>query len=106
MCKWRPHYSHIEFCFKLEKILEKLKDQLTEQTNRKIALFLVEPRNRPSESRALRLKMRKREREREIERERGKQKDFRAVLFRDSEERREFFQRMGTFHLFGLRRSL
>lgn len=98
----RHLFSHIEFCFKLGKILGKLKDKLTEQTYRKIVLFLVEPRNRQSESRALRLEMR--EREWEKERERGR-KIF-VLFYLDSEEGREFFQRIGILHLFGLRRSL
>ena len=29
-----------------------------------------------------------------------------AILFKDSKDRREFLQRMGMFHLFGLRRNL
>ena len=97
-----PLFPHIEFCFKLGKILGKLKDKLTEQIYRKIVLFLVEPRNRQSESRALRLEKREKMRKRERER----QKDFCAILFKDSEEGREFFQRIGILHLFGLRRSL
>lgn len=39
-------------------------------------------------------------------REKDMQKNLCAILFKDSTEGREFFQRMDTLHLFSLRRSL
>lgn len=74
-CVWesgRLHFSHVELAFKLGEILGKLKEKIAEQINSKIVLFLVEPRNRHSESRTLGLGLRQREikaRERERERD-------------------------------------
>ena len=64
-CVWesgRLHFFQVESHLKLGKILGKLKEKkIPEQINSKIVLFLVEPRNRHSESRTLGLGLRQKE---------------------------------------------